>query len=414
MVSNRMKTTLSIFTLFVAAALFIGGCKKDAPQGIYDPNYQNSFVAPTVTSILPETHPYILGGVTTILINGSGFGTDTSKLRVYFNSTVVKISSITPTQIKILAPNMIQDSIKVRILVDGADKFSNLNYVSIRSAVISVKEVDTTKFTPYAITFDKNNNLYVSVVTKAGVSDGIYSVTPGGTVTQFALRGTEPYFTGIKFRKDSLYAARRVNRIVSRNSATTAMNIFSGVLATTIEDFDYDSKRIMWAAGNTANGGILRIDSLKVVKQQFPFSGVIRSVRYYNNALYVSNEAPDSTNAVYKIPFATDSTLGTAEKYFDLTAVTGSKLNKVYGITFDNQGNLYVGTNAPAGIYVVAPDKSAQMLYNGIIGPNCLYFAWGNDSYLYVVREKAYTTSPATGVFKIDMLGKLSAPYYGL
>jgi hypothetical protein len=192
------------------------------------------------------------------------------------------------------------------------------------------------------------------------------------------------------------------------------MNIFSGVLPTTIEDFDFDQKKIMWAAGNTANGGILRIDSFKVVKQQFPFSGVIRSVRYYDNALYISNEAPDSTNAVYKIPFATDSTLGTAEKYFDLTALTGNKLHKVYGITFDNSGNLYVGTNTPAGIYVVAPDKSSSPLYNGIVGPNCLYFAWAkNDPYLYVVREKTATTSTPTGVFKIDMLGKVSAPYYG-
>ncbi len=156
MVRNRMKTTLSIFTLFFAAALFITGCKKEAPQGIYDPNYQNSVVAPVVTSVAPETHPYILSGITTILINGSGFGTDTSKLRVYFNSTAVKISSITPTQIKILAPIMIQDSIKIRILTTGADKFSSLNYVNIRSALVQVKEVDTTQHIPAAITF---NNL---------------------------------------------------------------------------------------------------------------------------------------------------------------------------------------------------------------------------------------------------------------
>jgi hypothetical protein len=169
----------------------------------------------------------------------------------------------------------------------------------------------------------------------------------------------------------------------------------------------------MWAGGNTADGGILRIDSLKNVKQ-FPFAGTIRSVRVFNGALYVTNETADLTNAIYKIPInASDSSLGTAELYFDLSATVGNKTNKAFGITFDSDGNLYVGTDAPVGIYVVAADKSVQPLYNGVFGPSCRYLAWGNDSYLYAVREKIPSSSTPTGLFKIDMLGKLSAPYYG-
>ncbi len=205
--------------------------------------------------------------------------------------------------------------------------------------------------------------------------------------------------------------------IVSRNSVTRAMNIFnasfpSSQLPTAVEDFDYDSKKLLWAGGTTVNGGIMRIDSLKNVTR-FTLAGKIQSIRFYGNALYVSGEDSDTSACVVKIPIDGSNALGTPEKYFDLSALVGNKFNKTYGITFDNNGNLYVGTDAAPGIYVVAPDKSVQPLYNGVIGGSCTYLAWGKDSYLYVVRDKAIGTNTPTGLFKIDMLGKLSAPYYG-
>jgi hypothetical protein len=408
-----MKTSNFLYALLTLTLIvIISGCKKDPPVSPWDPNA--TFGAqPIVSSVVPENMPYILGGVTTIDINGTGFPTDTSKIHLFFNNTEVSIGSITATQIKLLAPIMILDSIRVRLRIDGSDQFSDLKYINIRSTFTLIKEIDTTQVTPHAITFNKNGDLFVSV-TKGTVSDGIYEVTAAGSAIPFAAKGTEPSFTGLKLKGDSIYAARGANRIVSRNSTPPyAMNIFSSALPAIVVDFDYDANRIMWTGGSTMNGGILRIDSLKSVKQ-FPFTGTIRSVRVFNGALYVTNEAPDSTNAIYKIPIiASDSSLGTAEKYFDLSVTVGNKKNKAYGITFDSDGNLYVGTDAPAGIYVVASDKSIQPLYNGVIGPNCTFLAWGNDSYLYVVREKATATSSPTGLFKIDMLGKLSAPYYG-
>jgi len=409
-----MKTSKILqFLISLTLLIVIIGCEKDAPVSIYNPN--TTFGAqPIVTSIVPENMPYILGGITTININGTGFPTDTNKIRVFFNNSIVRIGTLTATQIKLLAPVMTLDSIRVRVAVDGSDKFSDLRYINIKSAFALVKEVDTTKYAPAAITFSKNGDLFVSLVTKGGVSDGIYQLTSSGSFLPFAGKGTEPFFSGLKIKGDSIYAARRVNRIVSRNSSPpNAMNIFTAALPTSVEDFDYDARRVMWAGGNTADGGILRIDSLKNVKQ-FPFAGTIRSVRVFNGALYVTNETADLTNAIYKIPInASDSSLGTAELYFDLSATVGNKTNKAFGITFDSDGNLYVGTDAPVGIYVVAADKSVQPLYNGVFGPSCRYLAWGNDSYLYAVREKIPSSSTPTGLFKIDMLGKLSAPYYG-
>ncbi len=413
----------NLFVLLVGVFCFalLPGCEDDPPQSIYDEKYVNSVGTPVITSVVPEGAPYVLGGVTTILVNGTGFTTDTSKLNVYFNSTKVTISSATATQLKILAPNMIQDSIKVRVFITGSDKFSDLKYVSIRSAFSLVTAIDTSKVTPAAVTTNKAGDLFVSVVTKAGSSDGIYKVTPAGVQTQFALRASAPLaaealFSGMKVKGDSLYAARRARLVVSRNSGSGAMNIFSASfpasqLPIIVDDFDYDSKRVMWAGGSTANGGLLRIDSLKRVTQfnlSGSLTGVIRSVRFYSGALYVANESSDSINAVYRIPVNADSTLGTPEKFFDLTAALGSKQKKVYAVTCDNSGNVYVGTDATAGIYVVAADKSFQTLYNGLFGSPCKYFAWGNDSYLYAVKDIG---SP--GVYKIDMLGKLSAPYHG-
>lgn len=416
-----MKTRLLfVFTGIVCFAL-LPGCEDDPPQSIYDENYVNSSGVPTVTSVAPEGAPYILGGVTTIVVTGSGFPTDTSLINVYFNSSKMKIASVTATQLKIVAPNMVQDSIKVRVYLTGSDKFSELKYINIRSAFTLVSGIDTSKVSPAAITTNKAGDLFVSVVTKTGSSDGIYKISTAGVQTQYALRAAPPLapealFSGMKVKGDSLYAARRARLVVSRNSANGAMNIFSASFPATqlpiiVDDFDYDNKRVMWAGGGTANGGLIRIDSLKRVTQfnlSGSMTGTIRSVRYYGGSLYVSNESSDSVNAVFKIPVNADSSLGTPVKYFDLTATLGNKLYKVYGITFDNTGTMYVGTDAPVGIYVIAPDQSVTSLYNGLFGAACRYLAWGNDSYMYAVKE---LNGP--GVYKIDMLGKLSAPYYG-
>ena len=406
----------------IAGILLIAGCTKDAPQGLYDPNAVNTVGAPAVTSVVPEGAPYVLGGITTILINGSGFPTDTSQLNVYFNSVRMTIASATATQLKIVAPNMILDSIKVRIFITGSEVFSDLKYVSIRSAFTLVSAIDTSKVYPKTITTNKQGDLFVSVILKStNNSDGLYKVSASGVQTQYALRAAAPLspeanFTGLKAKGDSLYAARGARLIVSRNSGSGAMNIYtasfpSTPLAINVDDFDYDANRYLWAGGSSSNGGLLRIDSHKVVTRYDlagQLTGTIRSVRVFNGAVFVSNESSDSVNAVYRIPINADTTLGTPTKYFDLTALLGSKLNKLYGLTFDNSGNLYVGTDAPAGIYVVAPDKSVQPLYNGLFGSPCKYLAWGNDSYMYASKDVGNA-----GVYKIDMLGKLSAPYYG-
>ena len=397
----------------------------EAPQYV---RATDTGIQPVISSIttIPPGLPYMLAGVTTIVFTGSGFGTDTSALQVFFSNVQVKINSLTATQITVTVPNMVKDSIIVRILVAGALKYSDAQYVNLRSPFSLVKEIDTSKQVPNAITFDRNGNLFISVVTSAGVSDGIYKLFPNsdptqrGTLSQYAIKGTEAFFSGLKCRGDSVYAARRANRLVSRNSLTGQMNIFTAsfpttVFPTSIEDMDYDQNKLLWAGGNTVNGGLISVDSQKNVKQYtFPFGGLIHSVRVYNGSVYCSVEAGDGTKGVYKIPINNDGSLGTATKYFDLSAIVGNTYNVAYGITFDIQGNMYVGTDAAAGIYVVAPDQSVQPLYGGLLGPNCKYLAWGRDSYLYVVRA---TSSPLnaypTGIYKVDMVGKLSAPYYG-
>ncbi len=418
-----MKTTLFTFTLAAVTLLMFGSCTKDAPQGIFDPNYKYPGVGPTVTSIVPDGAPYFVAGITTIVINGTGFPTDTS-LHLFFDNIPMTITSVTATQIKLPTPQMIKDSIRVRIRVDGAGEFSDIKYISIRSVLILVKEIDTTKQIPAAITFNKAGNLFVSLIA-SGSSIGIYQLSPTGTFTQFAQRapsGGEAFFTGLKCRGDSVYAARSGNFkvIASRNSNTNFMNIFNATypnnLPLFVSDFDYDQKLFLWIGGNNSVGGLVRIDTQRNV-QNFPLTalnGIVRSVRVFNNAVYVSHESSlDAVNSVYKIPINPDNSLGTPEKYFDLSATVGNTTNKTYGITFDDQGNLYVGTDADAGIYVVAPDKSSHPLYSGLIGSSFKYLAWGKDSYLYGVREKATPTGKLTGLFKIDMLGKVSAPYYG-
>ncbi|GEM_PF-3047865 len=411
--------SLSVFAGFL---LFIVGCTEPPTESVYDPNYQTGVQEPTITGISSNsTASYILGGVHTIYINGTNIETDTSKIHVFFNNTEVQISTISSTQIAILAPNMILDSIRVRVLVDNALKYSNLQYVSIRSAMILVKGIDTSKQVPYAMTFNGAGDLYVQASTRTNAADGIYQVPATGAGERVATNtGYVTTITGLKFRGNLLIACFNNIAFLSPNNATPtpalALNLTNfSTFSISVEDFDFDQNRVIWGGSGKANEGIIRIDSLKKLKK-FPFSpgGKIHSVRVYDGSVYCSAEATDGTKGVWKLPINTaDTSLGAAVKYFDLSATVGNTTDIAYGITFDTQGNLYVGTDAADGVYVVATDQTSQPLYNGIIGPNCKFLAWGKDSYLYVVKAQSPLNTKPSCLYKIDMLGKLSAPYYG-
>jgi hypothetical protein len=103
----------------------------------------------------------------------------------------------------------------------------------------------------------------------------------------------------------------------------------------------------------------------------------------------------------------TGSGLGTPEEYYDLsTQYPGTMAN---AITFSSDGDLFMGVNSEKGIIVVRPDKSSYSpwtVYKQLFGTGVAHISWGAVDDLYC------STLDGT-LLKINVTGKVSAPYYG-
>jgi hypothetical protein len=177
----------------------------------------------------------------------------------------------------------------------------------------------------------------------------------------------------------------------------------SGGGLSSLSDLDFDANGNIWAGGVGATS-VFRVKPDKSV-QAFPFVGDVRSVRVYNGYLYVGGKR-DSLEKVWRFAITGDN-LGAEEEYFNVSSVYGANSFGVYGLTFDTDGNLYVGTNASAGILLVKPNKSSESYYTGVVSGNTVYLTWGKGSNLF--QGKVVTTKT---IVKINTQ-KASAPYYG-
>lgn len=411
-----MKKSFLMILSFVSIILIsVTGCEDDPPQGIYNPNYQSAGT-PAVTTIVPENAPYFIAGVTTAVVTGSNFSTDTSKIIVYCDATVATVTSATATEIKFRVPNFSKDTVKVKIAVQGATNFSSEKIISIKPSVETFTVIDTKNEKAWGITIDKNNALYVSVTTAGGVGLGVKKIVGDTLRSDFSNRTTDNEWAGIKVGPgDTLYAVRNLAVLFALRQSTNPIVYINGISngsLSALKDLDFDSQKNIWAGGEGTTK-LYRINTNKQIRS-FPFTGDVRSVRVYNNALYVGGRTivgSDTTEGVFKFPIiAADTSLGTMETYFNLKTNARYAASKAYAITFDNSGTLYLGTDHADGIIKVETNGTSGPFYYGVIGAKIISFAWSTGNALYAVRERASTATQE--LIKIDMQ-KTGAPYFG-
>lgn len=410
-----LTSSLLAACVFVLVFFSLGCNEKNNLEPLYNPTFSNT-LAPVITSVTPADSAF--AGVDELTITGSNFAASADLMDVYFDNVKATILSLDANKVVVKAPNLVKDSINIKISkLVKTDKFSNLFQYKLISATIVFKEF---KFndTPYSLTYDKLGNAYVSY-TVDSIGTGVKKIAPDGTVTDFAPKGAETYWTCLKFgQSGDLYVARGVKGIfkVAQNAlATTWVSSANGI--GTIVDFDFDQNGIMWAAGN--NASVYSVTQTKNVKP-FAFNANIRSVRVFNNSLYVGG-VKNGVEGVWRFPIINSDSLGIAEEYYNYAATypTGT----IRGITFSADGDLYIGTDGVEMIVKVRPDKSSQALFSGVLNPSnkCKFnsFFWrSGDVYLYLLRHAVNlndTSTPPEAIIKVNTLNNLGgAPYYGI
>ncbi|MDZ7267052.1 MAG: IPT/TIG domain-containing protein [candidate division KSB1 bacterium] len=399
---------LAILPVGLLLGAFMAGCEEEPTPSLFDPNYV-SRPAPVITSVTP---PDTFAGIGIVTINGQNFSPVKEENLVYFDATVATVLEASATQLRVRAPNLPRDNIKLRIAVLHADKFSNTVSYRLLEAVSEVKVFDKAEV-PWSVTFDAQGNAYVSFVNNnVSSQSGVAKFTPEGTRSSFSPKptGTPTRYTSLKVGPGGflygLTLERRIIQIPAAGGNPTNWVVLP-TTTTRLYDMDFDREGNLWLAGN--NPEIYRVRQDKNVRS-FPFVANVRSVRVFNDHLYLAGNR-DGAEKVWRFAIVSADQLGPEEEYFNFSASPfGAAGAGVYAITFAADGDLYIGTDAPEAMVVVHPNRTAEALYPGLLRPKSLSFGWDNGTFLYVIREAVGSSTQA--LLKVNLVKK-SAPYYG-
>ena len=406
-----MKIQYKIFNTFlVIGLLFILSCADDPAPTLMDLPAGGQ-PAPIINSIEPQDVG--LAGVTVLTITGSNFAPGVDSVSVTFNGTKGTVLSVTNTQIKVRAANVVADTVQIKVASYKSENFSNIvNYKLLTASEEYFAFDPNNGQVPYAFIFNNSGDMLVSID-----NSGIKKITPQKVLSDYIPKGNAQKWDCLKFGPNfELYGSRTINAIWKLVEgiapSSTWVSLTSGVFA---KDIEFDSNNNLWVVG-PANR-VLRIDQNKVVTT-FTVTGTYKSARVFNNALYIAGNN-GTTEGIWKIPILANGDLDIAnqELYFDLWQSYTGKI--AFSITFAADGDLIIGTDRdPDPLIVVHPDKSSEVLYPGIIkAGKVIYLYWSpSSSSLFFTREVKkdaankiiYTQS----VIRVEMQ-KSGAPYYG-
>lgn len=420
-----MKKNMNSFRLGLGllAALFYMGCEDEPTPSLLDLELDTR-PTPVITSAAPTDTFAVIG---TVIINGSNFSGAIEENFVYFDDQLGAVLEASPTQLRVRTPKLVKSDVKLKIAKYKADKFSNVINYNLRAAVEEFYDFPESD-QPWAIASDAEGNVFVSYVnTQVSAESGVSKITSELVRSRYAPKpsGSPTRYNGMKVGPGGfLYGVtfeRRISQIPV--SGGTALNWVvipnppSPAPALRLADLDFDRVGNLWAAGNV---------DLYCVKpdkswQKFPFVGTVRSVRIFNDAVYLAGNR-DGTEKIWRVPIVSADAVGPEEEYFDFSAKYSGAAQ---AITFAADGDLYIGTDSPESLVVVHPDKSTQALYDGLFPTPALSyvraslfpapvlsFAWGTDNFLYVTQEANTTAQAAQTILTVNMLKK-GAPYYG-
>ena len=365
----------------IIISIFLINCSQDVTPSLYD-SVNEGAPTPIINNITPEDG---LAGITEFTITGENFSTVLEENTVYFGSSPAIILSATQTQLAVIPPNVVQDSMIVKMNTT-AELYSNSVMVNLKSAANEVYSFADFE-QPYAITADKVGNIYLSFVSD-NTGQGIKKLTPQGELLDFAPKGGETFYFGLQYGPEGkLYGVRGVRALfmIEENTTPATYSVFDN--GTSMFDLDFDQNHNIWAAGK--GGKIYRVPANPTSKQDwksFDFEPDVTAIKIYNNYLYLAATKDNSTD-VYRMQIISADSLGAAEVYFQLS-MNFDPSTVANALTFSADGQLFIGTNDLDPIKFVNQDGSFGTWYEGVLSPEMISFTWGMENELFVTRAR--------------------------
>ena len=377
------------------------------PENIWDEDDQGN-ASPSISSVEPEA---AFAGIDTLTINGQNFSENTSENLVYFNNMLGEVINATSTSLRVITPNLVSDSVQIRVAVQGAFLFADHSSLyTLTAAVLDYGPFD--QFTDiFSLDLDRDENLIVSMDGTPNAEFWIVDTNQDSAVWSGALaKGS-----GMKLGPTgSVYFVNYQRFLYKDEQGTPKENseIFKRLNGNATDlDFDSYGNLFVGGAGST-------VDVVDINDDDGLTSGVteaknldtldILSIKVLNDYLYVLTTTVTSDQAIYKMQILDDSgSLGDLELVFDWSAYT-NKLSSALCFTLSESGDLFVGSDSDDQPLTYIQNGNASGFYSSILTAPISYMAWGNSNYLYLINK----TEETNRVQRVDtrMSG---ADYYG-
>lgn len=402
-----IKNTFIISSLFSFVLLLISCDPETTPTAFKD---LPSGGTPVISSISPADTG--LAGITEVTINGQNFSADILKNIVYFNEHVAEILQVSETQLIVKSPNIVEDSVEIKVAVEGVPLFSETFLLDLKSAIHEIYPFQDFQI-PYALTTDKEGNVIFNLVV-SGLSTGFSKINSAGIIEDYAAKGGESFYTDLRYGNNGkVYGTRNpaVRALFgSEPGASPGAVIVSSDESVQLFSLAIDNNFNIWTGGS--QGNIFRVTPDEVDKKEFPTELTIKSLRFFNGYLYaVANM--DTTQSIWRFSVISSDSLGSAEEYFNISNNLEGYI--VNAITFSEDGKLFMGTSAegnnPNTIVYLTTDKTLKQFYPGILSGPVLNLAWDKDIFLYYTRGKV-GEEQLQSIVRINT-GMLGAPYFG-
>ena len=394
------------FTMPISFLIF--SCEDpNYPENIWDENDQGN-ASPSISSVEPEA---AFAGIDTLTISGQNFSENSSENLVYFNNMLGEVVNATSTSLSVITPNLVSDSVQIRVAVQGAFLFADHSSLyTLTAAVLDYGPFD--QFTDiFSLDLDRDENLIVSLDGTPNAEFWIVDTNQDSAVWSGALaKGSgmklgptgSVYFVNYQrfLYKDEQGTPKENSEIFKRlNGNATDLdfdsygNLFVGGAGSTIDVVDINDDGGLTSGVTEAKN----LDTLDIL-----------SLKVLNDYLYVLTTTVASDQSIYKMQILDDSgSLGDLELVFDWSAYT-NKLSSALCFTLSESGDLFVGSDSDDQPLTYIQNGNASGFYTSILTAPISYMAWGNSNYLYLINK----TEETNRVQRVDtrMSG---ADYYG-
>ncbi len=412
------KTLLKYSLLFLIFALLYTACEDIPENKIWPVDTSNDAEQPIITRVYPDASSMdkdsvAFAAVGYIYIEGQKFSPVPEDNRVFFNGERGEVVSASPTLLKVKVPNVVGDSIKVHVSVKGSllfARYKNLDYFfpfRAKSVVKSYKAID--RFVDASgLAVDKDDNVYILTTEKK-----ILKLTdPDSTLPE--QYGTSIFITTpcMRFGPDgSLFLTRGTKTIyaVPPGGGKAAR----WALAPSYVSFlDFDENHNLYAGGKGGEIDVLHPDKSKMTAATYT-DYYITSLRVYDGYVYISAEyrGEDTTQIQQgiwrnKILDATGN-LGENELVVNWTELMGEDGPKILSITFDEDGEMYIGLDKDHAVYLL---NQKTYWYSEVLEPPASLITWGNGNYMFINKHAELPENRA--ILRVEV-SKKGAIYYG-